>query len=96
MKIVKYATIVMCTASIACAMSLSEINKASKDELMQIKGIGESRAEAIMDARPFKNIAQLDDVKGIGPALLGNIKNNITKGSTSKRQKKKINLFEES
>jgi len=92
----KYIVVIFCATSIIFAMSISEINKASKDELMQIKGIGESRAEAIMDARPFKNIAQLDDVKGIGPALLGNIKNNIMKGSSGERQKKKINLFEES
>jgi len=92
----KYIVVIFCATSIVFAMSISEINKASKDELMQIKGIGESRAEAIIDARPFKNITELDDVKGIGPALLGNIKNNIMKGSSSQRQKKKINLFEES
>jgi len=96
MKIMKYIVVIFCATSIVFAMSISEINKASKDELMQIKGIGESRAEAIIDARPFKNITELDDVKGIGPALLGNIKNNIMKGSSSQRQKKKINLFEES
>ena len=96
MKIMKYIVVIFCATNIIFAMSISEINKASKDELMQIKGIGESRAEAIIDARPFKNITELDDVKGIGPALLGNIKNNIMKGSSSQRQKKKINLFEES
>ncbi|MBN2722146.1 MAG: helix-hairpin-helix domain-containing protein [Campylobacterales bacterium] len=82
--------------SAAFAMSISEINKASKNELMQIKGIGEAKARAIMDARPFKNIAELDDVKGVGPALLENIKNDVMKGSLGERQKKKINLFEES
>jgi len=96
MKIMKYIVVIFCATNIIFAMSISEINKASKDELMQIKGIGESRAEAIIDARPFKNITELDDVKGIGPALLGNIKNDIIKGSSSERQKKKINLFEES
>lgn len=96
MKIVKYVVVIFCAISLTFAMSISEINKASKDELMQIKGIGESRAEAIIEARPFKNLTEIDDVKGIGPALLGNIKNNITKGSSSQRQKKKVNLFEES
>lgn len=96
MKIVKYTAIVLYMTSAAFAMSISEINKASKNELMQIKGIGEAKARAIMDARPFKNIAELDDVKGVGPALLENIKNDVMKGSLGERQKKKINLFEES
>ncbi len=97
MKIVKYVAAIFCATSITFAMSISEINKASKDELMQIKGIGEAKASAIMDARPFKSIAELDDVKGVGPALLGNIKDDVMKGSsTSKSQKKKVDLFEES
>lgn len=93
---VKYIAAVVCMTSITFALSISEINKASKDELMKIKGVGEAKAKAIMDARPFKNLAELDDVKGVGPALLENIKNDIMKGSSNVRQKKKINLFEES
>ncbi len=92
----KYIAAVVCMTGITFAMSLSEINKASKDELIKIKGIGEAKAKAIMDARPFKNLAELDDVKGVGPALLDNIKNDVMKASSGERQKKKINLFEES
>ena len=96
MKIVKFVVVIFCAVNLTFAMNLKEINKASKDELMKIKGIGESKAKAIMDARPFKNLAELDDVKGVGPALLENIKNDIIKGSSNERQKKKINLFEDS
>jgi len=96
MRLVKYIAAVVCVTGITFAMSISEINKASRDELMKIKGIGEAKAKAIMDARPFKNLAELDDVKGVGPALLENIKNDIIKGSSNERQKKKINLFEDS
>jgi competence protein ComEA len=97
MKIVKCAVVIFCAANLAFAMNLKEINKAPKDKLMQIKGIGEAKAKAIMEARPFKSIGELDDVKGIGPALLENIKNDVIKGSSpTASKKKKINLFEES
>ncbi|MDD5405359.1 MAG: helix-hairpin-helix domain-containing protein [Sulfurovaceae bacterium] len=97
MKIVKYVVVIVFAINATFAMSLSEINKASKDELMKIKGIGEAKAKAIMDARPFKNTTELDDVKGVGPALLENIQKDVLKGSSStESKKKKINLFEES
>lgn len=45
---------------------LISLNKASKVELMEIKGIGEKRAEAIIAARPFSRLEDLLNVKGIG------------------------------
>ncbi|MEW5692591.1 MAG: ComEA family DNA-binding protein [Candidatus Hydrogenedentota bacterium] len=42
------------------------INKASKSELMTIKGIGETTAERIIEGRPYKTIDDLKKVKGIG------------------------------
>jgi competence protein ComEA len=50
------------------------INTASVEELQQIKGIGKTRAEAIVAYRdqhgPFEQVEDLVEVKGIGDATL--------------------------
>lgn len=78
------------------AMNLDDINSASKEELMKIKGIGEKKAITIIKARPFKHMSELDNVKGVGVSLMNNIKNDIYKSGIEPpvKQKKKINLFE--
>ena len=43
-----------------------DINKASRAELMSIKGIGEITANNIIGARPYKKIDDLRNVPGIG------------------------------
>lgn len=53
-----------------------DFNKASKEQLMEIKGIGE-KAEAIILYRKTNKIASADDlknIKGFGPALISKIK----------------------
>jgi len=74
--------------SFAFAMSVKEVNKASKDELMKINGIGEKKADAIIKQRKktaFKSLEDLEQVKGVGPALVKNIKNDVYKKTTSKQ-----------
>lgn len=58
------------------------INKASKEELMKLNGLGESKAEAIITYRNnngmFKTIEDIKNVSGIGDALFDKIKDFIT------------------
>jgi competence protein ComEA len=78
------------TTSLVFGMSVVEVNGASKVELMKIKGIGESKADAIITQRtatPFKNMADVEAVKGVGPALVKNIENDVYKKSSTKVKK---------
>ena len=78
-------------ATTAFSMSVNELNKASKSELMKIKGIGNSKADAIIKYRkdiPFKVISDVENVKGVGSSLAKNIKNDVYKKSSAKDTKK--------
>lgn len=58
------------------------INTATKEELLTLNGIGESKAESIVKYREengeFKSIEDIKNVSGIGDALYEKIKNSIT------------------
>jgi competence protein ComEA len=60
------------------------INTASIEELDKLPGIGPSLAKAIIDYRtkngPFKQIEDINEVKGIGDALFEKIKEQISVG----------------
>ena len=57
------------------------INTANKSLLMTLKGIGEKKAEAIIDYRekngPFKTIEEITNVTGIGNSIFDKIKDFI-------------------
>ena len=60
---------------------LVSINTATKEELMTVSGIGESKAEAIIEYRKtkkFESIEEIKEVSGIGDALFEKIKDYIT------------------
>lgn len=58
------------------------INKATKEELMTLDGIGEAKAESILEYRKekgdFEKTEDIKEVSGIGDALYEKIKNKIT------------------
>lgn len=58
------------------------INKANKQELTNIKGVGDSTAEKIITYRKehgkFNTVEELKEVKGIGDSKFNNIKDSVT------------------
>ncbi|MGN5726193.1 ComEA family DNA-binding protein [Acinetobacter calcoaceticus] len=58
------------------------LNQASIDELQKLKGIGEKKAQSIVEYRQknggFKNIDEFKSVKGIGPAIFEKNKARLT------------------
>jgi len=84
--------------SVASALN---VQKASKDELMCIKGIGEKKASAIIKYRKshkLKSAQDLLEIKGFGKALVKNVQKDVksvacggkksSKKSTKKTAKK--------
>lgn len=58
-----------------------DINRATADQLDGLKGIGPSKAQAIVDDRekngPFRSVDDLLRVKGIGQKLLASVKESV-------------------
>ena len=64
------------------AMAAVNINTATKEELTSLKGIGDKRAQDIIDYRtkngPFKSVDDLEKVPGIGPGTMKQIRSELT------------------
>jgi hypothetical protein len=50
-----------------------ELNLATVFDLVRLVNVGESRAQAIMEHRPYEEVEDLERVPGIGPATVGQI-----------------------
>ena len=77
--------------SISFVFASINLQTASKQELMSIKGIGPKKAQEIIKYRKTNKIKSADDlknIKGFGPKLISNIKAN-KKASKTKFEKKK-------
>ncbi len=63
-------------------ISKININTATIEELAQLKGVGEKIAESIVKYREeiglFKSVADLEQVKGIGPKILSDNADRLT------------------
>ena len=67
--------------AVAPTKSIIDINRATKEELMTLPGIGEAKAEAILAYRKeksFQKIEELLEVKGIGESVFEALKDQIT------------------
>src|SRR5512144_3321465 len=75
-------TLIMCLALAGTAAAVVNVNTATKEELTTIKGIGDTRAQDIIDYRKkngdFKSVDELEKVKGIGPGTMKQIRANVT------------------
>jgi competence protein ComEA len=55
-----------------------DLNTASRQDLVELPGIGPEIADAIIAARPFASVAELKDVKGIGESRFVDIRPLVT------------------
>ncbi|MDR2189263.1 MAG: helix-hairpin-helix domain-containing protein [Azonexus sp.] len=79
-------------AGIGLALAAVNINTATVDELDAVKGIGPSKAKAIVEYRkkngPFKSVDDLNGVKGFGPKNIDKLRGELSVGDGAVAKKK--------
>ena len=86
------AGLLVLATSTVFGMSLNQLNNASKAELMEINGIGEKKADAIIAERKkgdFKSFEDFQRVDGIGEQTAANVKNDVKSAGDVKKVEKK-------
>ena len=72
----------MCLVLGGVAGAAVNINTASKEELTSLKGVGDKRAQEIIDYRKkngdFKSVDDLEKVPGIGPGIMKQIRSQVS------------------
>jgi competence protein ComEA len=72
----------------ATAAQRIDVNSATVEQLTDLPGIGEAKAEAIVaerSERPFSSVEDLERVRGIGPSLVADLRDRVTAGKTGGR-----------
>jgi len=74
--------VMLLSMGFAVAADKVNINTATKEELVMLPGVGESTADAIIMYREqngsFKNVEELDNVKGIGDKKMEKLSGQVT------------------
>jgi len=63
------------------AVERLDVNAATIDELVELPGIGQAKAEAIVAeraSRPFTSVDDLERVRGIGPILVDELRPRVS------------------
>lgn len=70
------------SGSADATMAKINVNTADATELEELPGIGEVLSQAIVDYRaengPFSSVDELEDVSGIGPSILADVRDLVT------------------
>lgn len=73
-------------AGLGMALAAVNLNTATVAELDAVKGIGQAKAQAIVDYRtkngPFKSVEDLRSVKGFGEKSVAKLKSELSVGDT--------------
>jgi len=89
-RILSFLTLALAGINLACAAV--NINTATPGELDGVKGIGPSKAQAIVDYRtkngPFKSLDDLKNVKGFGEKSIAKLKGELSISGPSEGTKK--------
>ena len=84
--------LVLALAGINLAFAAVNINTATPAELDGVKGIGPSKAQAIVDYRskngPFKSLDDLKNVKGFGEKSIAKLKGELSVSGGTEAAKK--------
>lgn len=87
MKRIVLILIILTFALVSSVLAKVNLNTADKKELMELKGIGEKKAEAIIkyrESKRFKSVDEILKVKGIGEKILEQNRDNLCVGEDCK------------